>query len=140
MRNCGLKFLTFFFLFLSGNLHSNTLQFSGNLNPVSDTGFYALNWKPISQTNIVELQQSQTPDFKAAKTLYKGYNDGFFLSGLQNGAYYYRINVNNGAWSDTLMLKVEHHSLRKAWFLFILGAVVFVSIVWVIIRGEQHAE
>lgn len=133
-------FLIFFFVFLVGNAHATSAQFSGELNPISDTGYYTLNWEPISQANLIELQQSRTPDFKESEMIYHGHNDSFFLSGLQNGAYYYRMKVDNNAWSDTLTLTVKHHSFQKAWLLFILGAVVFSSIVWVIIRGEQHAE
>lgn len=139
MRNAKAVFIIFLYMFFVGNVLATNVHFSGELNPVSDTGYYLLSWDH-PQEGVIELQQSLMFDFKEAETLYSGHNDSFFLSGLQNGTYYYRIKADNGVWSDALTLQVKHHSFEKAWLLFAIGIMVFGSIVWVIIRGETHAE
>ncbi|PTN12866.1 hypothetical protein C8R11_102142 [Nitrosomonas aestuarii] len=113
---------------------TETVKFTNDQYLESDAGYVLLNWN--NQKRIpVELQQGSKHTFEQATTLYRGSNSSLMLSGLPNGTYYYRIRSQTGTWSDKITLNVTHHSLIKAWLLFVIGAFVFFSIVWVIIRG-----
>ncbi|GJL75777.1 MAG TPA: fibronectin type III domain-containing protein [Nitrosomonas sp.] len=128
-----LLFTTALFLPVS-NSCAESITFANDRHLESDAGYILLNWN--NQKRIpVELQRADQPAFEQATTLYRGNNSSLMLSGLPNGTYYYRIRAQTGTWSDKVILNVTHHSLIKAWLLFALGAFVFLSIAWVIMRG-----
>ena len=105
----------------------------------SDTGYVSLNWSNPDHQKI-ELQQANSPDFENAQTLYEGKNKSLFVSGLRDGTYYFRLCDQQGTWSAPVKLHVKHHAIEKAWALFALGALVFLSIIFVIIRGAKEHE
>jgi hypothetical protein len=112
---------------------------SGSL---SEDGHVKIVWE-MSRAAVeveVEVQQSKNENFEAAKTVYRGLDKATFVSGLENGTYHYRIRHVDGAWSDPVMLTVRHHSLRLAFILFSLGAVVFAFTVFIVVRGARQAS
>ena len=84
-----------------------------------------------------ELQQSTNKGFSDAKLIYFGPDKASFISGLENGVYYYRVRAQNGDWSETLQVTVEHQSMKLAYTLFALGFVVFALTTFVVIQGAQ---
>ena len=107
---------------------------------ISEDGHVKLVWVHRKEGTEVEVQQAENENFEAAKTIYRGQDKATFISGLENGTYYYRIRHVKGAWSDTVMLTVKHHSLSLAFILFLLGAVVFALTVFIVIKGALHAS
>lgn len=117
-------------------------------NPIEQTesGHVKLSWKvptfSSSATHpwVFELQKSNDPNFSTSVQLYQGPDLATFLSGLPNGNYYYRVRtsitgVAHSDWSSTILVKVEHHSLSLALWLFGIGATVFLLTVGIVVQG-----
>lgn len=75
---------------------------SGPVTPVS-SGTFTLRWTGGDPGVPVELEQSAAPDFAASARIYAGTDDHLALSGLGEGAWYFRLRANDGtnvsAWS-----------------------------------------
>lgn len=116
-------------------------------NPIEQTesGHVKLSWKvPTSSSSatpwVFELQKSNDPNFSSSIQLYRGPDLATFLSGLPNGNYYYRVRtsitgVAHSDWSSTILVKVKHHSLSLALWLFGIGATVFLITVGIVVQG-----
>lgn len=121
---------------------------SGNVPPVlkmtnqklSKAGHAKLRWEVSRQGEAVEVQQASDEHFLTARTIYRGHDQATFISGLDDGTYYYRVRHVGGAWSNSVLLTVKHHSLRIALVFFTLGAVVFALTVFIVVKGALHAS
>lgn len=118
----------------------------GDVQFIADTlfvesrdGYTALQWNAGDHSTF-ELQQSSDPDFSNTTTIYKGPDRASFISGLNDGIYYFRIRGLSGSWSDTLCLSVNHQSLSLALFLAGIGMVVFLVTVWVVVTGSLRTS
>lgn len=111
-----------------------------------DAGNLKLSWEPGTttpddRTLHYEVQRSSRRNFASVKTIYRGPDRATFISGLRNGNYYYRVRSQDPAsgefseWSEFLTVKVEHHSLPLAFWLFAIGALVFLLTVAVVVHG-----
>lgn len=118
------------------DLRAPVLRLAGG--SMSEDGHVKVEWDLQRAGANVEVQQALDKSFKGAKVVYRGPDKATFISGLQDGTYYYRIRRVDGVWSDPVMLTVKHHSLRLAFTLFSLGAVVFALTVLVVIKGALH--
>ena len=84
------------------------------------------------------------PAFSDPLVIYRGPDLATFLSGLPDGTFHYRIRAIGpeetapGRWSSPVTLEVKHHSLRLAFLLFGLGAVVFLLTVGIVIQGNRR--
>lgn len=107
---------------------------------VSNNGHVKLQWKVTRQGQAVEVQQASDQNFESARTVYRGLEEGTFISGLPDGNYYYRVRHIGGAWSDAVLLTVKHHSLRSALVLFALGAIVFALTAFIVIKGALNTS
>lgn len=105
----------------------------------NDTGYHQLEWEATPDV-ATEVQQATLSDFENAKTLYKGMDRASYISGLENGTYFFRVREEGGEWSPTLTLTVQHQSLQLAFTLFGLGALVFLLTVWVVVKGTRQAN
>ncbi len=110
-----------------------TLELSSGT--VSEDGHIRIAWSTEEKGVSVELQQAENENFTDAATVYRGADNATFISGLENGTYYYRIRRVDGAWSAPVALLVNHHSLQLAFILFSLGAVVFGLTVFIVMKG-----
>ncbi len=128
-------------LLLTSGASTASPLFKNNSVLRSDTGYITLEWEN-TKGEAVELQQSENQNFKPTRTIYSGQNKSFFLSGLQDGAYYYRIRAAaDKSWSSPITtLHVVHHSMKKALSLFALGAFIFIAIVFVVLRGASNEQ
>ncbi len=121
------------------------VDFVGDLTQETTTGYSLLKWKLHENATEMQkqfvLQQSNSPQFNNAKTIYKGPDMASFVSGLPNGDYFYRVGINKDGgvtnWSKGLHLEVKHHSRNLAMLLFFLGTIIFISTVAVIIVGNR---
>ena len=102
---------------------------------LATAGYYQLSWQPgvtgaLNKKPHFELQQSTDKTFRLIKTIYRGPDRASVISGQPDGEYYYRVRsvnpeISSGGWSKPVLVKVQHHSLQKAWLFFIAGAIVF---------------
>lgn len=148
-----MKFLTSALLFISlgtsvlASENGPTFQ-DGQLKE-TNTGYTQLTWGIPSLDSTkspaeYELQRAKNQSFDDAQTIYRGPNHSIFISGLNDGQYYYRVRRLNTSltenWSETLELKVSHQSLTTSLVLFFLGLLSFMAIVFTIIKGHKQSE
>lgn len=121
---------------ISASLEAPTLKSDSE---VATAGFYQLQWSAATVADF-ELQEATDAGFADARTLYRGPDLATVLSGQPDGDYYYRIRaVDNGdgsPWSGTVHVEVQHHSLARALRFLAVGAIVFVALLILILRGE----
>ncbi|MCB1198304.1 MAG: hypothetical protein KDK51_08010, partial [Deltaproteobacteria bacterium] len=100
----------------------------------SQTGYQRIEWSldSVSDPVPVIVEVSKIESFESSRILYAGKNQSVFVSGLRDGNFYFRIKPAGGDWSSRTTLKVQHHSLYKAFVLFFIGLLVFVLTVLVI--------
>lgn len=121
--------------------------FNNNAKEVTESGYIKLSWQFGDKSGdcVFELQQSENQIFNSNKILYMGPDYATFLSGLRNGNYFYRVRAVCGDeqaisdWSDTITVKVQHHSLMLAFGLFGVGAVIFLLTIGIVIQGARQA-
>ena len=97
-----------------------------------------LEWDS-AQDSLFELQQAASADFTHARLIYQGPDKASFVSGLEDGTYYFRVRAPGEAWSDPLTVHVQHQSLKLAFTLFGLGGIVFLLTVFVVVNGARRA-
>jgi len=125
--------------------------FRGPLVKSDNAGQIKLIWSlpdsvKATEKYTFELQQAEDSLFNSAKQIYLGSDLASFISGLPDGNYYFRIRAQKDGqsefspWSETAILNVKHQSLKLAFTLFGLGALVFLSTVSVILYGNRKAE
>ena len=123
------------------------------LEPVNSTnsGSIGLSWRLADEDMsldgvIFELEEASDSLFATQRDRYIGPDLATYLSGLENGSYYFRVRAVTqepptvGPWSDPILIEVEHHSLRLAMSLFIIGGVVFLATVVVVVHGTKTKE
>ncbi len=105
-------------------------------------GVVKLEWTPTYPKTPVtfELEQAANLNFEDSDIIYQGTDHGTFLSGLPDGTYYYRLRTANGNWSEPLEVTIKHHSLPLALILFCIGAMVFLLVVGVILKGAKNGQ
>lgn len=119
---------------MAGPAVAGDLEFTGQGDLTSDTGYVMLNWhsgKPVS------LMIATMPDFSDAVTVYDGEAHSFFLSGLDDGHFFLRLREDGGAVSAPVELSVTHQSLARALWLLTIGALITLAIVVTILRGAR---
>jgi hypothetical protein len=156
-----LKILIFFAFSFSLSVNAITQDIDSTINAVavpqfdlpdsnfSSSGSIKLVWMvpdsmDLAGNHIFELQQSPDRDFDSLSVRYYGPDLATYISGLRNGIYHYRVRAilrgDTGSWSKTTVVSVEHHSLKLAFVLFGLGAIVFVAIVFIVVRGARNSS
>lgn len=106
---------------------------------IATAGNFTLSWNIASSANY-QLQQANNPAFSNAKLLYQGRDNASVMSGLTNGDYYYRVRAVGDPWSDTVEVKVRHHSLSDAMLFFSLGAIMFAILIIVLYQGSNKQD
>ncbi|MBN2225823.1 MAG: hypothetical protein JW763_00515 [candidate division Zixibacteria bacterium] len=124
-----------------------TVRFDVPDTTFTSSGSIKMDWD-VSDTALdrydleFELQQSGDSAFADYRVRYLGPDLASYISGLKDGTYYYRVRVLKGGhpgdWSRTVVVTVEHHSLKLAFTLFGLGAFVFVATVVVVFSGVRR--
>lgn len=139
IRSFFLSALFFLLSFVFSSSHATPLLVSDS--DIATAGYYQLSWKyPSSNLNAVALEESNYDDFSVVKVIYQGPDRASVLSGKPDGDYYYRlksISPLDNQYSNTVRVIVKHHTLYKAWWFFLLGAVVFVTTAGLIYMGSR---
>jgi hypothetical protein len=106
---------------------------------VAAAGYYQLSWEQGDKD--VRLVESRDPAFSDRTVVYAGADTARLVSGKPDGEYYYRLEALPGerVLSNTLEVSVQHHSLRRAWAFFSIGAVVFLATLALIVAGGRAA-
>jgi hypothetical protein len=147
------KMLLVWMVFVFTNAIANELPspvFENASEELTESGYAKLSWRwafPEGNKNgcEFELQQSESEDFGEVKAIYKGPDYATFLSGLKNGQYYHRVRTISETeqaksdWSAPVLIRVKHHSLRLAFTLFGVGAIVFFATVLLVVQGNRNA-
>jgi len=106
---------------------------------VATAGYYQLSW--AQTVPGMRLVESADAGFDDKDVIYKGADTARLVSGKPDGNYYYRLEAEDGITplSNTLLVTVQHHSLRRAWAFFAIGAAVFVATLGLIVFGSRSA-
>lgn len=117
---------------------------------LATAGYYQLSWQPgvawvSNKSPQFELQQATDEQFQSVNTLYRGPDRASVISGMVNGDYYYRLrliesNTASSAWSKSVLVRVRHHSLQKAWLFFAAGAIVFLMTLSFIVLSVRNRD
>jgi hypothetical protein len=108
----------------------------------SNDGRVVVSWEAPS-AGRVHIQQDQTGEFAIPSTLYIGSDNASVVTGLIDGDYHYRgrLETADGTvspWSPTVKVTVEHHSMNRAFFFFLVGLVVFLATLLLIVVGARR--
>ena len=137
-RNLPIKILVSIgLLFISTIQFSFALQLSSD-SQVATAGYYQLTWS--GEANVFQLQESTTSDFKSFRVIYEGKDLARVISGKPDGDYFYRLartDKNSSPVSNTVKVIVSHHPLKNALLFFLAGAIVFVAILFLILKGKR---
>lgn len=112
----------------------------------STDGYYVLSWdisgESSSQAQEFTLEESPSQDFSSASLIYSGPDKSRVISGKPDGSYFYRVSLSDdsAASSDVIAVEVAHHSIQRALFFFVLGFVVFGSILFTVLRGAPEED
>lgn len=127
-------------LCLLGLASNSTLAADASWSLDSDTelsreGYFVLSWS-LGDGQVYEIQQADNRTFIGAKTYQVPANSSMTLSGLADGNYYFRAG-EEGNWSETILVTVEHHSLAQALGIFCCGFILFTLLIVIIFRGNK---
>lgn len=108
---------------------------------LSTTGYFRLTWSSQLQDPALsqyELQRATDIAFTDPKTIYAGPDEASVISGLPNQANFYRVRaVGSDNWSAVTKVEVKHHTLSRALGFFALGALMFMIMLAVLIKGAR---
>lgn len=101
----------------------------------SREGYFVLSWSSSDNSaDILQLQQADNVTFTAARNREIPATGALTLTGFANGDYYFRVG-QPGNWSDTVTVRVNHHSLARALGFFAVGLVLFIVLCGAILHG-----
>jgi hypothetical protein len=103
---------------------------------VATAGYFQLRWTADSR---IELQESRSADFEAARVVYAGSDAARVISGKPDGDWYYRA-ATNGDFSSPVKVTVRHHPVERAFGYFVVGLIVFLTTLLLIITGARARE
>ncbi len=103
---------------------------------VATAGFFRLSWESAEPVRLVESRDS---DFAERAVVYAGADTARVVSGKPDGDWHYRLEevATGRVAGQPVTVTVQHHTLRKAWTFFAIGAVVFLATVGLIISGGR---
>jgi hypothetical protein len=110
----------------------------------SNDGRVVVSWE-TPPGRRVHIQQDQTGAFEMPSTLYHGSDNASVVTGLVDGHYHFRgrLETADGTasqWSPSVKVTVEHHSLSRALFFFMVGLVVFLATLLLIVLGARRHD
>jgi len=145
------RFISLVFFFVPVCLSAETvLPVLTTDTDLATAGYYQLSWQPgvtgaLNKKLYFELQQSTDQSFRRIQSIYRGPDQASVISGQPDGDYYYRVrlvsqDVLAGEWSKSVHIKVQHHSMQRAWFFFCAGAIVFIMTLSFIVLSARNSD
>ncbi len=124
------------------------VEFKNDLSLSSKEGHVSLKWASDRESEMLvyELQTATDAGFSEPLQLYEGGDDALFMSGLEEGRYFFRVrgrHIDNdawGPWSPSVELVCDHHSFVLMWTLFASGGLMFVLIVSFIVVNARSLD
>ena len=105
---------------------------------VANAGYFGLRWgEDAEEAGVWRLERDNMPSFESAVVVYEGPDHGTFESGLPDGIYYYRL-IREGRTGPVYTVEVQHHSLSRAFLFLGIGAIVFLALLFVLIRALRR--
>lgn len=117
-------------------------SFTSDLEIASDQGHTTLQWQSDAAGSLEYQLEHASADgsggaFGSGELWYQGPAERSFVSGLEEGVHLYRVRAREmgeaagpwGPWSSPVEITVAYQSMKLAWTLFSVGAVMFLSIV-----------
>lgn len=130
-------------LFSATAMAAHSIDLSSDTE-VATAGYYQLRWRADDSGVRFRLLESDNPRFNHSRVIYQGPDLATVLSGKRNGKYYYRVaelkDHTPVTVSNTVMVKVAHHSLAKALLFFAIGAAVFLATLLMILKGNRQTR
>lgn len=117
--------------------HAAALQLHSDTD-VATAGYFQLQWQ--GDAGNYQLEEARNAEFHQPQVIYQGTDTATVISGKANGEYYYRIGqraMPSPVYSNSVKVTVAHHSLLEAWLFFTAGALVFIAILLMIIKGNR---
>lgn len=119
---------------------AQTLQFDSENHESSD-GYLSITWNEYSGANSYRI--AVTRGDGSTWSEHRTEVNSLFLSGLPNGEYRAVVQAMDEAdralaTSASTVIRVAHHPRSLTITLFSIGAVVFVAIVFFIVRGRRY--
>lgn len=116
----------------------------------SDSGYVTLKWpSQPSEGKDVEvvyhLIVASDETFSDSKLLYAGPYESYFISGLQEGVYFFKVRVDggasghNGPWSEPAKLTVQFPPTSKVVGYMVMGILVFLATVIAVWTGHRNS-
>lgn len=124
----------------------------GSATIENTTGHIDLVWgverveaAPAEASPAFELEGARSRDFAQPITFYSGIDTRTFLSGLAEGAYFFRIRtvdaeLGSGAWSEVLAVDVDYVDRWKVTLLMLVGLICLVATIYIIVSGTQRTK
>lgn len=100
----------------------------------STAGYITLGWSAV-QGNNFELKEKNGAIWKL---IYKGEDHATTLSGLANGSYEYQLTADGKVSENSTNITIQHHSIKRAWLFFSIGAVMFFILILILALGEKY--
>ena len=99
----------------------------------STDGTFNLSWQGQAgeQFRLLELADEDT-----IRLVYEGRDTARVMTGLPDGSYRYQVEGESGL-SLPVSITVSHHSLNRAFGFFFVGLIVFITTLWLVVRGER---
>ncbi len=133
-----LSLLSVFLFFVFQPVHALELATD---NELATAGYFQLSWS--GEAEKFELQESHSNNFNSYKVIYRGKDLARVMSGKADDDYYYRLlatTENESTASEIIKVTVTHHPLHTAILFFIAGAIVFISTLILIIKGNRQED
>jgi hypothetical protein len=106
---------------------------------ISKAGYYQLSWNlPDAPTDTVFIVDERSSEMASGTPVYSGKDRAMVISGKPDGTYIYQVRSEDNRFnSNAVEVVVAHHSLATAFRFFAIGAIVFVVLLIVILRGNK---
>lgn len=111
----------------------------------SADGTISLKWAAPSEGAKVEVQQSPSPSFANPVSRYSGAETGSVLTGLAEGAYFFRIREVDskglsGPWSEPFEVQVAFMERGKVVWLLVSGGIIVLVTAGAVFLGHFRRD
>lgn len=107
-------------------------------------GAVSLEWAGEEEGLVYQLQSGRSEDFDDPLRRYEGRDTASFLSGLEDGRYFFRVRARRadastwGPWASPVRVDSNHHAMDLALTLCVVGAFLFLCIaVFIVINSRS---
>lgn len=107
---------------------------------LSNEGYFVLSWDTGDESASLILEQSSSSDFSDVIRRDISGVGALTITGLDDGDYFFRLSDDGVLQTMPLTISVAHHSLARAGGFFLLGLMLFSTLVFTILNGNRRAQ